>query len=171
MAWSEPLYDRTAQDVKDVQTIMNKILISGYDSLTEDEIDLVNGRTRGTFSANTMNRICNNLVYLQQVLEQAGYSILIETTNTTEWNYDSIVNYEDLLKIRNDCALIKNKIGSTYPLPIPSDMYYLTFTILNNIEKLINDVKIGLESVEASTVISGIAICGAHYTGGSIYGR
>lgn len=171
MAWSEPLYDRTAQDVKDVQTIMNKILISGYNSLTEDEIDLVNGRTRGTFSANTMSRICNNLVYLQQVLEQAGYSIHIETTNTTEWNYDSIVNYEDLLKIRNDCALIKNKIGSTYPLPIPSDMYYLTFTILNNIEKLINDVKIGLESVEASTVISGIAICGAHYTGGSIYGR
>ena len=29
----------------------------------------------------------------------------------TEWDYDSIVNYEDLLKIRNDCALIKNKIG------------------------------------------------------------
>ena len=55
MAWSEPLYDRTAQDVKDVQTIMNKILISGYDSLTEDEIDLVNGRTRGTFSANAMS--------------------------------------------------------------------------------------------------------------------
>lgn len=168
MSWIEPLYDRTEQDIKDVQTIVNKILTSGYDSISNSEKELVIGRTRGTFSADTMNRLCNNLVYLKEKLFEAGYNVDIQTTNDTTWNYSYIVYFEDLNRIRQDCLNIKSAVGATlYKLPINSDMYYLTIEILNNIEKLINDVKIGLESVEKSTVISGDVICGACYTGGS----
>lgn len=170
MSWQIPIYDRTEQDIQNVKTILNKILteVSGYESLTSEEQNLINGRTRGTFSSDTMNRLCGNISYLRTMLSQAGYNISIETDDTYIWTYMDTVTYDDVIKILNDCRKIKNAVDARYhSLPMDYELYYLDIHILNKVEKLLNDVKTGLEAVKETTVISGDVICGACYAGGS----
>jgi len=73
------IFDRTNADVEEVRTLRNKILASGYDSLTTEEKTKYQAGMKGAYNYTDMNRVGNAISYVVNrgiTLEQALVTLI-----------------------------------------------------------------------------------------------
>lgn len=107
MAWIDAIYDRTNTDLTTLKTLISKIKLGGYKSLSPEEqsfwlADLV----KGALNYTDLNRIENNMLELKNMLIELGYTVVI--TTKTNWTRNDLIYQEDITRIMNNYTTLSN---------------------------------------------------------------
>jgi len=127
-----PIYDRTSSDVSYLQSLHDKIISSGFDSLTQyekafwlngeqvnllasdgqlvtsDDFNLTVGNSiiKGSMNITDLNRIESNTNALAIILDSYGYNITL--TVKTDWQISDLFTLEELNRIRYNVDALQN---------------------------------------------------------------
>ena len=136
--------DRTQEDVKLVKSLAEKIA-NGTATAAEKAEYLTD--LKGSYNASDLNRVGSALIYVNDILTENGYGVLI--TAKTNWQkmdmfyLSDLRNYlEDVERLRGALAIIK----STPKIPPNFNRYDRA----NDIEKIIEDVHFLLQNMIAA---------------------
>lgn len=170
MSWIQPIIDRTSQDIINVKAFIKVIQSDGWNSLTTEDKNKFLGELRGTFSSTTINRIINNIYYLEQYLVQCGYLPKLSYSLSADWTNSELVTLDTLNKVVTD---IQNLIDCFYEVShaLPTDLAVLTFEKVNTIENVEWDIKYWLDKINQHKLYCGQPFCGQTVVGGLLYAR
>lgn len=170
MSWLEPIFDRTLQDILNVKAQIEHIQQSGWATFSTDEQNAFLGELRGTFSKVTIERIINNIYYLEQLLLQHGYSPRLPTRPKTSWEYSDVPTFELLTQLVDD---IQQLVDCSYEAArqLPQDLTYLDYQKVNDIEYVQWNIKWFIEKIEEHVLYCGQPKCGQTVVGGLLYAR
>ncbi len=127
--FQSPIYDRTAEDVNTVISLIQK----GYNNFTDEEKALWNTNLKGALNVSDLNRIENNMGIIANVVEVI---ITIKSWSITDIPYE-----EDFQRIHDNLILIRDSdIFADLPLtPVP-ELPYNDYDKINAIEKLLKQM-------------------------------
>lgn len=170
MSWLEPIFDRTAQDIENVKTLIQTIQSSGWSSLSVEQKQQFLGELRGTLSRETLERIINNMYYLESRLFQHGYYPKIPTRLKNEWNLKEVPTLVQLTQL---CEDLQQLVDCFYSVTreVPDDMSFVDFQKVNDMEKVEWDINDGLDKIDAHKLYCGQPYCGQTVVGGLLYAR
>lgn len=162
MAWSTPVYDRTKADVEYIKSIITRIRDLGYSNLTlQERNDWESATLKGAWNLADIVRIEDNISYLATTLTSYGYPISITAYGGT-WSRYSVIYLDDLDRIKNNIqAIIDGFYGNPNSPTLVLGSRDMSYTIANDIEKVIADLKELLDGMVYSFKICGTFNCGA----------
>jgi len=142
MSWELPIYDRTIEDVEFAKN--NQENLESF---------------KGALNVSDLNRIENNTVYLYNILIEQGYTVSI--TEYSGWKMEDIFYPTDIDRIRQNVINLVDSYSKLESTPtIELGNYYLGIIDINDIENVLYDVNLLLESMIASFRHCGSAISG-----------
>jgi len=120
----------------------------------------VTNRTVGAeYASMDLNRIGNNLQYLSGLLNGYGYTVSI--TGKADWTINDIPRAADMVTLINDLTAIRAALTVFLTTPAtPANMNNVTYSIANNIEKILYDVDTLISNMVAAWYYSGDLYCG-----------
>lgn len=127
--------DRTAEDVKHVQELAQKIAegIATNEELVEYLTNL-----KGAYNVSDLNRVGRAVKYIQERLHEIG--ITINVTAQSDWTEDDYNDATAMEYYLKDIKAVHTALGSGERLPLPSspdDINALTYDDANAIEKIL----------------------------------
>lgn len=134
--------DRTREDVERAKQIRRE-KIQKFIALSDDEKEILE---RGSITTDTLNRIEKKQEEVKNKLFDIGYSVS-RLTNKTDWEVGDFFMSEDLARIVENNAVLRNAfyVFSDTPWGAEARYYYEDF---NNIEKILVDLEQMLEIVK-----------------------
>ena len=147
------IYDRTQKDVNSALEIFRTKIDKNIE-LTEDDIAILE---RGMATLNTINRIENKQIELQQIIKNMLYGDA-EISNKT-WDDTQFFYKEDLERIVNNTANLRKTFyvfADTPENPRP-EYHYREF---NLIERILSDIELMIEYVKNNYKECGNFECG-----------
>ena len=127
---------------------------------TQDDVDYANthlddtDNLKGNYNVSDLNRVETKVRQLTDILTSYGYSVI----NITKTNWDTIENFtvEDAQRYLGNIQRLINAYVITPSTPtLPSDMEELTFQEANSIEKILYDIDLLIDNMEASFIYCG----------------
>jgi len=162
MAWVEPIKDRTKADVDYIKSIVSRIKDIGYSGLTVGEkADWESATLKGAFNMVDLQRIEDDITYLATKLSSYGFTVPITAGIT--WTRNSIPYMDDLDRIKNNIISIVNGFYNDANNPILpiTGVRTMDYIIANNIEQVLYNTKLLLDSMVLSMKPCGTFNCGA----------
>lgn len=141
------IFDRTIADIQSAINIV-ETKVKNFEELLDSDIQTLE---RGCFTVSTLNRIEETISFIVQKMKDFGNIVHAETN---EWNENDIFKTSDFTEILNKISYLRSKIkvkSDTPNVPIPE----FTYVVLNDIEKILYDIKTLVENTEKSFVFSG----------------
>lgn len=157
----ELIFDRTEQDKIYVETLRDKILANGFNSLTiEEKASWLSCTLKGAYNYTDRNRVENAVKQINEKLVE--YNYMQEILEIVE-NRD-ITTIDDKQSANRYLNNIQKLINNFYTLSstpaLPESLDNIDINVANNIEKILNDLYIILRGIENNFVHSGVANCG-----------
>ena len=127
---------------------------------TQDDVDYANthlddtDNLKGNYNVSDLNRVETKVRQLTDILTSYGYSVI----NITKTNWDTIENFtvEDAQRYLGNIQRLINAYVITPSTPtLPSEMEELTFQEANSIEKILYDIDLLIDNMEASFIYCG----------------
>lgn len=186
MAWINPIYDRTLNDVNSLKNLARVIATVGWDNVTQeqrnqwligsamllsasdgylltsdgDNLVVGDGIIKGAINIGDLNRIQNNIRFLRDWLaSDYGFSITIDDSNPT-WNRQDLPFLSNINRIRDNVVAL---VDSTYKFPTTPTIDYnnpVNWDDANDIEKNLYDLYVILTNIPLSYVYCGTFSCG-----------
>ena len=184
--WITPVTDRALTDVNYITSLRDKIVTTGWSSLTASEqffwwfgnelgllsstdeiictsasepIIVGEGVIRGSLNISDLNRVEGNCQYLVEYLASQGYYIQI-TTDTEWWMQDIPYKTEQIDRIRNNIIKIVTEYLGTGLTPTITISNYLGYTEVNNWEISLDTLLDYITSMIQSYYQCGTLVCG-----------
>lgn len=148
------IFDRTIEDVLAAISIRADKVQKG-EELTDDDISILE---RGTLTINTLNRIEDKQAKLKEILVEMGYGV--GNTQNTVWDYSEIFKQEDFDRILTNEQKLKDAFFVYPDTPNVSSNNYRLFSIINEVEKILEDIEKMTNDVKSNYSICGVAVCG-----------
>ena len=147
------VFDRTLEDVELAKKIINE-KVKSFEALTEEELSILE---RGTLTINTINRIEATQKEIRETLNSMFY--FVENFENREWEYGQYFKKEDIDRIISNNEKLKSAYYTKPDTPsAPTANYY--FQTINDIEKILYDIKDIISSSVENYKICGDAYCG-----------
>ena len=150
--WRNPVYDRTVEDVEFAIRKIAEWKKSHTHSAGDEVYDL-----KGCLNVTDLNRIEENVAYLADKLEEYSYPANV---STRQWDRGDVPAQRDTSRIVEN---IKSLLGSFYSPnnapALPNKMS--SYRDINAIEENLYLIKVLLDSMEGSFVVSGTTKSGA----------
>lgn len=149
MAWTEPIYDRTESDVAEARSLIEYYKVNG--EMTGSNV------LKGCLNARDLNRIESNIQYLCDSL--VGRYYFCDTPSVVTWSVNSIPKTTHITRITGNVA----KLVSAYYKPpdspvVPTNMTH--YSQINDIEKMLHQMKTMIEHMDSSYRRCGTFSCG-----------
>ena len=141
------IFDRTQLDVENAKKIRDN-KVKKFIELSENDLQTLE---KGFFTINTANRIESALKEIFDFLVDSGYNVIGETK---EWTYDGIFDETEFIRILDNLNLIKSVIKPKKTTPSTPAVGF-SYSILNDIEKIIFDLKTLEENSRKAVFYSG----------------
>ena len=170
MSWIEPIFDRTLQDISNVKSQLAYIQQTGWSTLSATEKNNFLGELRGTFGKTTLERIINNIYYLEEVLLAHGYNPVLPMRLGKSWSFSSIVTFNQLKGLVADVQALVDCSYNTIR-NLPKDVTYLDYQMVNDIEHVMWNINWFIGKIEEHILYCGQAKCGQTVVGGLLYAR
>ena len=155
MAWVDPIFDRTLEDVNYALSQLAQWKAVSVSGLNPYMTDL-----KGCLNYEDMNRIESNIDFLGEWLRSLGYT---PSTPSKEWTKEGVPTQGDCLRIIGNLTSIITSFCQYPSAPdIPIDMRY--FYEINDIERNLMLLK---ELVEL--MISSFKKCGTFQAGSTVF--
>lgn len=167
-SWIDPVFDRTILDVEYLKQNLRDS--AGYENnvyfrTSDEQYFLDSGEQRirllsvtsdhkGAYNASDMNRVNNDLLFLQEYLRKLGVSVDIRFASRI-WQMEDIPTIPEFEGYLSDVDVIRNAIVQSDDTPATPDLYYFDYARANDIEKILYDTYMSLKSTENSTYYSG----------------
>ncbi len=147
MAWSEPIFDRTKEDV---DFALRKL----EEWKREDNPTVY--KLKGCLNVDDLNRIEDNIKYLSEKLNNYAYENEVDHKN---WVINETVTKVSVDRLLNNASKLVNAYHQLSGSPsVPSQI--LTFLQVNNLEKILFDIKKAVNDMESSFKICGSFVSG-----------
>lgn len=167
-SWIDPVFDRTILDVEYLKQHLrdNAMHESNVYFRTSDEkyfLDSGERRIRlhsvasdhkGAYNASDMNRVNNDLLFLQEYLRKLGVSVELRFASRI-WQMEDIPTIPEFEGYLSDVDVIRNAIVQSDDTPETPDLYYFDYSAANDIEKILYDTYMLLKHSEESSYYSG----------------
>lgn len=162
MAWINPIFDRTKEDVDYLKSLMVTIQTTGWGNVSQSVRDEWLAQNKGAINYTDLNRIEENIEFIVSELENVGISIAIDRSNPT-WTLGAYLLIDNINRIRNNLNLI---INGWYSLPSTPTIKYsnpMNYLDANDLERVLYDLKViwDLYGIQVRP-ICGKAVCGTH---------
>lgn len=175
--FSTLITDRTQADVSDLSALMAKKL----DQWTPEELEQFNnGSLKGGYWWTDLNRVTACMEYIAGIFRGLGYSlpgykriqIIRPTDNVLPpldpyiWYNSDVPRQSEVEQYLENIAVLQNAIATAnYTVTLPKSIYLLTFVEANNIEKLLLEIHLWLETFQKIFIRSSMpwAMAGASY--------
>lgn len=149
--WITPVYDRTQEDVDFARQQIAAWITQGTD---------VSNPTRplkGCLNLTDLNRIENNIKYLGDILTECRY---VSGISTKTWESTGLPNISDVERILRNVAKMANAMPLDSSVPsVPGSMK--RYTEINDIEKILFELKAIVEEMQGCYQISDTFVSGA----------
>lgn len=155
------VFDRSASDVQYATQLRNKVLMQGFNALTDEEkADWQTHALKGFYNYTDKNRVESAVEQINKILIKYGYM-----NNTLTIVKDRNMKYiDDKASITRYLNNIQSLIDNFYVLPVTPELIEnfdtLDITKANNIEKILYDINNILVGTLDYAVRSGVANCG-----------
>lgn len=155
------IFDRTEQDKIYVETLRDKILANGFNSLTnEEKTNWLSCTLKGAYNYTDRNRVENAVKQINEKLIEYNYMSevleIVENRDITAIDDKQSANrYLDNIQ-----KLINNFYILTSTPTLPESLDNIDINVANNIEKILNDLYIIIKGLENNFIHSGVANCG-----------
>ena len=151
--WINPVFDRTREDVEfAIRKIAEWKTSHAHSSGGNDVYDL-----KGCLNVTDLNRIEENIAYLADKLEAYSYPANV---STRPWDRGGVPTQRDVLRIVENIKSILNSFYSPNNAPaLPNKMS--SYEDINAIEENLYLIKVLLDGMEGSFVVSGTTKSGA----------
>ncbi len=150
MAWEEPIFDRTKEDVDYALRKLEEW--KGEDNPTVYKL-------KGCLNVDDLNRIEDNIKYLSEELNNYAYD---NETIYKNWVITDTVTKESVDRILGNANNLVNAYYQITSSPnVPSKM--ITFVQVNNLEKLLFDIKKAVTDMENSFRLCGSFVSGQEF--------
>lgn len=152
------IFDRTQSDIDRLEVLKSRVVVNGWDSLTNAEKTEYVG-SKGSYKASDMVRVSNAVLMLQKLLTTAGYStsdISFPTYTDGETLY-----LEDMEYYLEQVSILVTKCATIITMhELPSDIY--NYANANRVESILMDIYTMLEYLNSTRYykVSGNYICG-----------
>lgn len=147
MAWIQPIYDRTQEDVLNAKDTLTRWIASNPTIFTD---------LKGCLNATDLNRIEGNIDYLSETLNSFLYH---NEVNSKQWERVDLPNVLDLQRIVSNLEILFNAFyRPTSATELPTNMS--SFDDINRLEQNIEAIKQLLDSMQNFFPLSGICIAG-----------
>lgn len=137
MDWISPIYDRTLSDVE-------------YAKQNPETVDDL----KGSYNASDLNRVNNNMLYIQEVFHAMGYTISFRSAQKV-WTMKDIPTQKDFDKYLADVKTCRDKISVYLDTPEVPDYKSFNYIKANDIEKILFDVEELIRKIRAIYFYSG----------------
>ena len=137
MEWISPIYDRTLSDVE-------------YAKQNPETVDDL----KGSYNASDLNRVNNDMLYIQEVFHKMGYTISFKSA-TRVWTMTDVPTSADFDEYLSDVKTCRDKISVYFDTPGVPDYVAFNFTKANDIEKILRDVEELIRKIRAIYFYSG----------------
>lgn len=135
MVWIEPITDRT-------------------------QLDVNAENNKGKLRSDDLNRIENNTRYLALTLYKYGYGYVNGTSDfKTDWTQQDLIWLPNVERLRNNIQKLLEWYY-TQNTTLPITLQFPTFTVINDIEKNLKELKEMIARMEKEFVYSGEVYCG-----------
>lgn len=190
MTWVEPIYNRKQDDVDYVRYLNNKIAKNGLASLSSRELtEWVAGDLIGSLNFRDLNRIESNIQYLSAILNVYGYNQSM--THKLNWTITDFPYLKELRRIIFNIQVLIDAYhhpmlggmcwadleqytwadleqmswASLEPIPIdlPDPAGQLDYVKVNNMERLLFELKDMVRRMELELMRCGTFSCGEGY--------
>lgn len=152
MAWSNPVFDRTQEDV---DTAIAQI--EAWKAAQIDGLSVVVTELKGCRNLSDLNRIENNILFLENKLSSLHYP---PSTQSKTWGIEGLPSLADIQRILNNVQLIIDAYFQFDDAPmIPEAM--LNYTEINAVEENLYLIKMLLDGMESYFRKSGTFKCGS----------
>lgn len=153
--------DRSDADLQRIIYLKNKVLASGWGSLTPEESAEWRTNMRGCYNTSDLNRVGNAISYLSELL--TGYGYPAEVDPKTDWGEETYdpPSKAQMARYLADIQTLRGAIGALPSTPdVPASMDGLTYKKANDIELILLDVEYLIENIVPSFYFSGDAYAG-----------
>ncbi len=150
MAWEEAIFDRTKNDV-------NFALGKLEEWKREDNPTVY--KLKGCLNMDDMNRIEDNIKYLSEKLNNYAYENVVDHKN---WVINDTVTKENVDRLLGNASNLVSAYHQIENSPnVPSNI--VTFLQVNNLEKLLFDMKKAINDMENSFRLCGSFVSGQEF--------
>ena len=147
------IFDRTQNDIEAARNLI-ETKVKTFGELTADEILSLE---RGTLTINTLNRIEEKQIELNELINAEGYY----NTNIINrlWSYTDIFDEANFSRIVTNCEVLKKAFLEYTDTPAtPYAVYH--FENINSIEKILFDLEKMIDDVKSRYRECGTFQCG-----------
>ena len=141
--------DRTSEDVIRIQQIISK----RKELRTEEEqAELASYSSKGAYNFTDLNRVISAMEYLVNFFGTYGYyvdyQVIITPSGTKYWSVNDKVSLESMNLYLKNLQELKNTVSLLKTTPeLPSTMRFITIDVANNIEKILEDIELVVNSM------------------------
>lgn len=148
------IFDRTMEDVLAAISVRADKVQKG-EELTAEDIDTLE---RGLLTIHTLNRIENKQSELKNILVDMGYHV----TNLSHslWDDTGTFKQEDFDRILTNNQKLKDAFFVYSDTPTVSSNNYRLFSVINEVEKILDDIEQMIDDVISNYRRCGLAVCG-----------
>ena len=147
------IFDRTQNDIEAARNLI-ETKVKTFGELTADEILSLE---RGTLTINTLNRIEEKQIELNELINAEGYY----NTNIINrlWSYTDIFDEANFSRIVTNCEVLKKAFFEYTDTPATPYAVY-RFENINSIEKILFDLEKMIDDVKSRYRECGTFQCG-----------
>ena len=143
--------DRTQADVDRVLALSAK----GWAGMSAAEQAEWSAGLRGAYNASDLNRVQEAMEYLADVFTSYGYAVTLQPTPT--WSVGEIPNEEQMTAYLSNLAALRGVLAVLPTTPAtPESMELLTYVTANNIEQILIDINLILNTMGGAFLRAGM---------------
>ena len=151
------IFDRTMHDVEEAIRL-RKEKVQANQELTQDEIDILE---RGTLTINTLNRIEEKQEELKNLFEQDFY--FVDKIQNKKWTYEDYFKQSDFDRILFNIEMLRKAFFVYTSTPDIPGGNFRQYHIINDAEKILNDLDVMISDVKSHYRECGMFTCGEEH--------
>lgn len=143
--------DRTQSDVDRWKSLRSK----GWSGMTEDERAEWTAGMKGAYNSSDLNRVNEAMEYLATVFASYGYAVSL--LPAPEWSYKDVPTKEDMETYLSNLSSLRSVLSVLPTTPAtPESMELLTYVTANNIEQILVDIELILNTMGGAFLRAGM---------------
>jgi hypothetical protein len=146
------IFDRTQEDVDTAISLRNQ-KVKKFENLTSEEINTLE---RGTITINTLNRVENKQMELENLFSQLSINVNIENKN---WEQTQIFDRAEFQRILDNLNVLTKSFCVYSNTPNIPEISY-NYNDINAIEKILFDLEELYNKALKSFIYCGTTYCG-----------
>jgi len=160
MTWTTPIIDRSLSDVESLLLKLSIVNTVGWSNLTVEQKNDWLLDNKGAFNSSDNDRVVNNILHLQNLLN-VGFGIVVNLdpmlSGLSKSDYYTLSQFDAIRGNINKLTNASYKYAST---PNVNFSTTVNFQIMNDIEKVLFDLKEILEKIPIGFIYCGSFNCG-----------